>query len=345
MANSEAIEKLYADITNASEREEGTCWKNVLEEVGKERGKDPNREYVSLKTAIRVYLEASSDYSNALFARMCEIQDELERRYDELAGQFIMNDSRLSDAGTKEMIRRLKIHRDLYSEMMEYILAGKTYKKKLVDVAGYNAKKLCSEYDLSIGGAYNFLIYMREDEKNALEDLRRGRNSMELILEYKGLSLIKKYNKYYIRFVGGLREGYPCDLAITNKEAMSIISSNEAMKNVIDEYKKKVEWTSRYFINSFLADYMLYECNMSEKRINANMDKLNRHGDVKIELYETLIYEKFPVAGAIKVCGYTAEALHRDYDLSPLGAYNYLVYLKEDPDNALACLQAGLPRK
>lgn len=62
MVNSETIEKLYADIANASEREEGTCWKNVLEEVGKERGKDPNREYVSLKTAIRVYLEASSDY-------------------------------------------------------------------------------------------------------------------------------------------------------------------------------------------------------------------------------------------------------------------------------------------
>ena len=45
------------------------------------------------------------------------------------------------------------------------------------------------------------------------------------------------------------------------------------------------------------------------------------------------------------LCGYTAETLHRDYNLSPLGAYNYLVYLKEDPNNALTDLKAGLPRK
>ena len=57
---------------------------------------------------------------------------------------------------------------------------------------------------------------------------------MELVLEYKGLSLIKKYDKYYIRFIGGQREEYPCDLAISNKEAMSVISSNEAIKNVRD---------------------------------------------------------------------------------------------------------------
>lgn len=168
---------------------------------------------------------------------------------------------------------------------------------------------------------------------------------MELVLEYKRLSLIKKYDKYYIRFIGGQREEYPCDLAISNKEAMSIISSNEAIKNVRDEYKKKVEWTTRYFIDSFLADYMFYECNMSEKRINANIDKLNRHVDIKFELYETLIYEKFPVAGAITVCGYTAESLKKSTHLSILGSYNFLIYILEDEKNALEDLSKGLPIK
>ena len=168
---------------------------------------------------------------------------------------------------------------------------------------------------------------------------------MEQVLEYKGLSLIKKYDKYYIRFIGGQREEYPCDLAISNKEAMSIISSNETIKTVRDEYKKKVEWTSRYFIDSFLSDYMFYESNMSEKRIKANIDKLNRHEDIKFELYETLIYEKFPVAGAITVCGYTAEFLKNTTHLSILGAYNFLIYICEDEKNALDDLKKRLPIK
>lgn len=153
---------------------------------------------------------------------------------------------------------------------------------------------------------------------------------MELVLEYKGLSLIKKYDKYYIRFIGGQREEYPCDLAISNKAAMSIISSNEAIKNVRDEYKKKVEWTSRYFIDSFLTDYMFYECNMTKKQINDNIDKLNRHQDIKFELYETLIYEKFPISGAITICGYTAELLKKSTNLSILECYNFLIDILED---------------
>ncbi len=171
------------------------------------------------------------------------------------------------------------------------------------------------------------------------------RSNMEKILEYKGLTLIKKYEHYYIRFIGGQREEFPCDLAITNKEAMSIISSNELIKTIRDEYKKKVEWTSRYFVNSLLNDYMFYESNMSEKRIKANIDKLNRHEDIKFELYETIVYNKFPVAGAIQVHGYTAEKLNKSTHLSILGSYNYLIYLREDKMNALSDLEKGLPVK
>ena len=39
------------------------------------------------------------------------------------------------------------------------------------------------------------------------------------------------------------------------------------------------------------------------------------------------------------------EFLSKEYYLSPLGAYNYLVYLIEDPERALADLKAGLPTK
>ena len=70
---------------------------------------------------------------------------------------------------------------------------------------------------------------------------------MEQVLEYKGLKLIKKYDRHYIRFIGGQIEEIPCDLSITNKEAMLIIAKPEEIKNVRDAYKKKVEWTQVFF--------------------------------------------------------------------------------------------------
>lgn len=95
-------------------------------------------------------------------------------------------------------------------------------------------------------------------------------------------------------------------------------------------------------MNSLLNDYMFYESNMSEKHIKANIDKLNCHEDIKFELYETIVYNKFPVAGAIQVHGYTAEELNKSTHLSILGSYNYLIYLREDKMNALSDLEKGL---
>lgn len=47
----------------------------------------------------------------------------------------------------------------------------------------------------------------------------------------------------------------------------------------------------------------------------------------------------------VVVCGYTAEKLSNEYNLSPLGAYNYLIYLAEEPQQALQDLKDGLPTK
>lgn len=47
----------------------------------------------------------------------------------------------------------------------------------------------------------------------------------------------------------------------------------------------------------------------------------------------------------IKVEGFTAQYLATNYPLSALGAYNYLIYLREMPGKALADLKAGLPTR
>ena len=53
----------------------------------------------------------------------------------------------------------------------------------------------------------------------------------------------------------------------------------------------------------------------------------------------------FPEENAIVVEGYNAKMLFANYPLSELGAYKYLIYLREEPEAALADLKAGLPRK
>lgn len=168
---------------------------------------------------------------------------------------------------------------------------------------------------------------------------------MEIITSYKGTKLIKKYNQYYIRFMGGQYSDEPCDILISDNEAMSIVSNNEKIKRIRDEYKKRIPWTLEHFMDVAISDYMMNECNMSEKRITKGIEKLNRHTDVKLELYETLMYDSFPEKAAISVCGYTAKSLKDSTQLSILGVYNYLIYLRENPNQALADLKAGLPRR
>lgn len=170
-------------------------------------------------------------------------------------------------------------------------------------------------------------------------------SNMKQILECNDLKLIEKYSKFYIRFLGGQHEEVYCDLLITNDEANEIIDNPEKIINIRDDYKKKIDWTRSYFVDSYLKDFMKYECGMSDKNISSNMDKLDHHQDIKRELYETVFYRKYPYSAEIKVCGYSAKQLYEETYLSVLGAYNYLIYLREEPQKAITNLEAGLPKK
>ena len=162
---------------------------------------------------------------------------------------------------------------------------------------------------------------------------------MELIAKYKGLKLIKKYGQYYIRFVGGQYEEYPCDLHITNKEALTIISQNDELKTVRDAYKKQVKWTKDFFVDSGLKDYLFYECGLNEATIESVLKKLDTHKDIKMEFYETIMYEEFPKVRAISECNYTAQKLNSTANMTVAEAYQFLIQLREDPNGAIASLK------
>lgn len=162
---------------------------------------------------------------------------------------------------------------------------------------------------------------------------------MELIIKNKGLKLIKKYGQYYIRFVGGQYEEYPCDLHITNKEALTIIYENVEIKTVRDAYKKQVKWTKDFFVDSGLKDYLFYKCCLNESTIKSVLKKLDRHKDIKMEFYETIMYEDFPKSRAISECNYTAQKLNSYANMTVAEAYQFLIHLRENPNSAIESLK------
>lgn len=104
-------------------------------------------------------------------------------------------------------------------------------------------------------------------------------------------------------------------------------------------------------------EYHMYAPNIIEKmkvlfHLNQKMtivalQKLEKHMDIYEEFINALQKDifTFPKEGAVEVEQYTAGKLYETQRLSILGAYNYLIYLREKPQDALNDLKLGLPRK
>ena len=84
---------------------------------------------------------------------------------------------------------------------------------------------------------------------------------------------------------------------------------------------------------------------LSLKRAVLALEKLSAHPDVYQEFTAVLTGKALPAGQAITAEGFSAQQLHTQYPLSLLGAYNYLIYLREAPQEALGNLARGLPRK
>ena len=85
---------------------------------------------------------------------------------------------------------------------------------------------------------------------------------------------------------------------------------------------------------------------LNQRRAVQSLDKLAAHKDIYDEFVKVIYGGKQAAADhPVSVEGFTAGALAERYPLSVLGAYNYLIYLRERPKEALADLEKGLRRK
>lgn len=92
-----------------------------------------------------------------------------------------------------------------------------------------------------------------------------------------------------------------------------------------------------------IKEYIKKNNNLNEYRANQDYNELHKFTDIEEEF---VYYVQFGwKSDLLYVEGFTAKKLHEEYPLTVLGAYNYLVYLREEPKEALNNLNKGLPRR
>jgi len=73
---------------------------------------------------------------------------------------------------------------------------------------------------------------------------------------------------------------------------------------------------------------------------------LEKHDDIHAELEKWIDKREYPQNNPLTIEGYTAEMISK---LAPfmdgVGVYNFMVTLRERPDNARRIIAAGFPRK
>lgn len=168
---------------------------------------------------------------------------------------------------------------------------------------------------------------------------------MNVLKEYKGYQLVERYDKTYIRFWGGREEDMPCEFPISKTDAERVINEASVIDELLSIAKTQIEWTANSFYKIGITEYILHHMKLSQTRAEKSYEKIARYADIRKEFYQYIMDDEVFTPNPIKVEGFTAQHLATNYPLSALGAYNYLIYLREMPEKALADLKAGLPTR
>lgn len=165
---------------------------------------------------------------------------------------------------------------------------------------------------------------------------------MTVLKEYNDSQCLERYGRYYIRFWIGYNDDFPCEFPISEEAMKKVLADASEIDRLIDNADTYITWTEESFYKLGICEYMLHHLKLSQNRTEQAYEKLSRHFDIRREFY----YYIMGVQGIWKpvtVEGYTAEHILKETSLNSLGAYNYLIYLREKPEEALMNLKKGLP--
>ena len=168
---------------------------------------------------------------------------------------------------------------------------------------------------------------------------------MEILKEYNGYQLIKRYEKPYIRFWGGRDENIICEFPITTEEEERALQNPGVIEELLTEAKAKINWTAESFYRIGIMELLRHRAKLSENRAEYSYQKLACHPDIRKEFYSYIMNNDVFPENPITTEGFTAKRLITEYPFAPSGAYLYLVYLREKPEEALDNLNHHLPRR
>lgn len=163
------------------------------------------------------------------------------------------------------------------------------------------------------------------------------------LINHNGYQLIERYSRNYIRFIGGIDDITPCEIPASNDERVEIERNPCIMPELVKTFQRKTDFVKDIFYEVVLREYMMFARAKSWTYSEILYNRLQRYTDIRNEFYDYIMNEQFSDK-PIMVEGYTVQSLCKQFGLSPLGAYNYLVYLRENKDIALKMLETGLPQ-
>jgi len=95
-----------------------------------------------------------------------------------------------------------------------------------------------------------------------------------------------------------------------------------------------------------ILNYLINEKQQKPVVANKIASSFERHADIKAELEKWIESRIFPTDDKLTIEGCTAKMI---YDLAPfmdgVGVYNFLVTLRERPENGKRIIAEGFPRK
>ncbi|MDU1413524.1 MAG: hypothetical protein E6929_11990 [Clostridium sp.] len=167
---------------------------------------------------------------------------------------------------------------------------------------------------------------------------------MKILKEDERIKLIEKYENDYLRFkdVDGSNTYY--DLKISNEESNLILDGKVTLEDILNKYSREGKCNLNQLEVKAVDEYLAYVLKYEVEEIDFARNKLLNHPDIFKSFYNYVLNEEFP-EDSLSVEGYTARQLYESTYLEPIGAYNYLIYLRNNPKRAIMNLKKGLPRK
>lgn len=160
---------------------------------------------------------------------------------------------------------------------------------------------------------------------------------MQTLMQDGDFILLKQYGLYYIRHhVNNI----VCQLTITNEERENLLLGKTTMSDIVKDYSENKLYDIANMRRAHVKAYIKISTGYEDDLLDNILDKLQQYPDIFLEFYQYVLDEKMPISDKnVSVKHFTAQDLCEHYLLTPLGAYNYLIYLRECPKDAIKDLK------